>query len=58
MLEAASALAGVAIGLLFRDPLGGIVLVVRIEEVAVGWAERQLLRNLGTRLYGQRQVEP
>lgn len=33
------------------------ILVVRVEEVAVGWAERQLLRNLGTRLYGQRQVE-
>ena len=34
------------------------ILVVRVEEVAVGWAERQLLRNLGTRLFGKRQVEP
>ncbi len=34
------------------------ILVVRVEEVAVGWAERQLLRNLGTGLYGRRQVQP
>ncbi len=33
------------------------ILVVRVEEAAVGWAERQLLHNVGDRLYGPRDAE-
>ncbi len=34
------------------------ILVVRVEDVPVGWAERELLRNLGTRLYGKPVAAP
>ncbi|MEE8272537.1 MAG: hypothetical protein V3R98_12525 [Alphaproteobacteria bacterium] len=33
------------------------ILVVRVEEAAVGWAERQLLHNIVDRLYGTRDAE-
>ena len=33
------------------------ILVVRVEDINVGWAEREMLRNVGQQLYGPRPKE-
>ena len=33
------------------------ILLVRVEDIEIGWAERQMLRNVGNRVYGPRPRE-